>query len=235
MKETSLGACVHKLRGALLHEVTERGWCHLEQPVDVSAFLALARALGTVTRYLDVVVDAKKEREQRISRRRIVDRPSLYQADGLMLHSDPPDVDILALHCIVQDAHGGENQLVDVGDLTDAFEAEEIERLGRVEVAYSADNPDGTDGERVRPLVIHRDGLLDLFYSPWGVRTPKDEDLRHSLAGFLSYLESRPVIEVRLRPGETLFINNRHMLHGRKALPRDSRRHLVRVHIRTER
>jgi Taurine catabolism dioxygenase TauD, TfdA family len=226
-------AGVNGLLEAIRREVAERGWCHVEQPLEKSAFLDLARALGTIIRCLDVVVDAKKENEQKRTRRKNLNRPSLYQAEGLPLHTDPPDVDILALHCVVPDLHGGDNQLVDASDLDKAFEPEEIECLGRVEVAYAADNSDGTDGERTRPLVDRRGGLLDLFYVPWGVRTPTDEGLKRLLARFIRYLEEKPVIEVRLQPGETLFINNRRMLHGRRSLPQDSRRHLVRVHIRT--
>src|SRR5262249_39579516 len=132
-----VGMDVDGLREVIRREVAERGWSHVEQALETSAFLVLARALGTMIRCLDVVVDARKEQEQKRTRKKNLNRPSLYQAEGFPMHTDPPDVDILALHCVVQDLHGGDNQLIDVSDLDQAFEPEEIECLGRVEVAYA--------------------------------------------------------------------------------------------------
>jgi alpha-ketoglutarate-dependent taurine dioxygenase len=76
-----------------------------------------------------------------------------------------------------------------------------------------------------------------VFYVPWFVERPDDEAGRDRLGRFgrLVYEAHRTSrLEIRLERGQCLFIDNRRMLHGRGALPEDSRRHLVRLYLRAD-
>ena len=187
---------------------------------------------------MEVVVSPERERSQREARRNKLERPSLYQSTELGFHTDPPrthlvgGVDILAFYCVAQDPVDGASLLIDMGRIEEDFAPAEVDALGRIEVAYSTINPEGVDELHTRPLLSRRPDGLNLHYMPWGLRRPGDPGLGRVLRTFESYLHDRPVISVRLRPGEALFLDNRRMLHGRGPLTPDSPRSLLRVHLR---
>jgi hypothetical protein len=219
-------------------DLETRGWFRAALPQGRSDFEAVASVLGTVDHTLEVVVSPERERAQRAARRNKLDRPSLYQASELDFHTDPPrthlvgGVDILAFFCVDQDEVGGENLLIDMGHLRRDFTTAEVDALGRIKVAYSTINAEGIDELHTLPLVANNPDGLTLHYMPWGVRQPTDPDLARLLREFERYVREQPVVSVRLEPGDGLFLDNRRLLHGRGPLPLQSRRRMLRFHLR---
>jgi alpha-ketoglutarate-dependent taurine dioxygenase len=86
-------------------------------------------------------------------------------------------------------------------------------------------------------LLTRRGDAWAVYYVPWLVEPPEDEGTRRLLERFTDYVhdkEAHDLIAVRLRRGESLFVDNRRILHGRGALPEGSRRHLVRLYLQTD-
>jgi hypothetical protein len=76
-----------------------------------------------------------------------------------------------------------------------------------------------------------------VYYASWLLAPDLGEAERKLAARFDACLAQKDAvspIRIRLEPGEMLFVDNHRVLHGRSKLPPDSRRHLVRLYLRTE-
>jgi hypothetical protein len=208
-----------------------RGWVHIETPLSPAEFEALSQRLGSIDMRSDVVVDPVREQELRANRRTNVNRPALYQTAAMDFHTDRPSAHVLAWYCVHQDEQDGTNLLLDTHDLPEWFSAEELEALGTILVGCPPTHPTDEEEARYEPLVSRGAGSWKVYYMPWYVQTPADEDGARRLARFVQYLKEHEVIRVRLEEGESLFIDNRRIMHGRGPLPADSRRHLIRLYI----
>ncbi len=230
--EIDLDEVAARIKAAL----SAQGWAHLARPISDQEFEALGRILGTIELRTDLLVDPERAAGQR---RELgpdaVGRPVLYEPEGMEFHTDRPSVDILAWRCVEPDAEAGENRWLDLRDLGEAFSAGELAQLGRIQVGYAL--ADGAAGLQVRynPLVEDGPDGPRIYWVPWRLRPPEDEALAEVLARFVDHVRSKEEsgpLTLRLERGECLFLENRRMLHGRAALPPDSRRHLVRLYIR---
>jgi hypothetical protein len=221
----------------LAAEVRDRlpieGYVHIGWVVSEDLFTAAARQLGTIALRTDIRVDSEADEALRRARDPLyADRPSVYRAEGLSYHTDSPLMDILAWYCVEQDAVDGTSALVDAGDLAQHFDEDELAVLSRVRVR--AMMRDSGNREIVREFPLFADGKV--YYAEW-LLSPDLSEIERELAGrFADYLAKKDAsqpIRIRLNPGQSLFVNNRRILHGRSAIPPDSRRHLVRLYIRT--
>jgi hypothetical protein len=219
-------------------EVRERlpreGYVHIAGVLPEEIFTEAARQLGTVTMRTDIRVDATADDALRRARDPLhADRPSVYRADRLSYHTDTPLADVLAWYCVEQDASDGTSALVDTGDVARHFDAEELAAMERVRVRFHAGGEPGREIFGEYPLLA----AGKVYYVPWLLSPDLDEDERKIAARFEEYLAKKDAtnpIRIRLKPGEMLFIDNHRVLHGRGELPPDSRRHLVRLYIRTK-
>lgn len=192
----------------LSRELLARGYALMRRvlPGDLRA---LASSLGEVVHRSDIVLDPRK-------------RTHLASPDAVPLHTDHPDVSFIAWRCEVQDEEDGASLLVDGHSLLARLSVEELDVLAAHELPCPS--LEGRSPVTTCPIV---DCEGDLFFAPWlmGPAVP-------AISRFCALLaETRPV-EVRLGPGDVLIVANRRMLHGRRALPPDSRRRLERIWIR---
>lgn len=130
------------------------------------------------------------------------------------LHSDsqlhlgaPPDVQVMVCH--QHAAQGGETLLLDTWALLDDLRREDpallqslFEVPRRIPFVF---------GDVYGSTVALRGGALAFTHSPI---PPAPDALSQSLA---ARLRSRPTVAVAVRAGEVLVVDNRRMLHGRKA------------------
>jgi alpha-ketoglutarate-dependent taurine dioxygenase len=61
-----------------------------------------------------------------------------------------------------------------------------------------------------------------------------DEQQRRLLEKFAEYLRRKEVITIRLKAGESVFIDNNRILHGRGPIQEDSQRLIKRVWIKAD-
>ena len=218
----------------LINEILDKGYVLLPGRRSAEEYEQLGRRLGEVVLRTDVVVDASKRALQE-ARRKMSGRPSAFQSDALGFHSDNPMTNVIAFHCVRQDAVDGTLRLVDMPALLDKFSDAEIDELSCVGVSYTYLTGKNRDDEILsEPLVTRADGRLLIFYQSWMIRgelTVHQRQLLDRVAGLIEEAVTTKGIAIRLEQGQSLMVDNRRMLHGRGALPDDSKRHLVRLLI----
>jgi gamma-butyrobetaine dioxygenase len=129
-----------------------------------------------------------------------------FHTDSQDFLGAPPGLQIMV--CRRAAAIGGETRLLDGWALLDRLERtdsalyESLTRTPRLHRFYF--------GDVTRPTVAELGGHLTWTHSPM----PATDEIGVALA---RELERQPVIEVTVRAGETLLVDNHRMLHGRNA------------------
>jgi hypothetical protein len=222
-----------QLAAEVRRRLPDEGYVHIANALTEDVFTAAAQQLGTIALRTDIRVDSQADDALRRARDPLyADRPSVYRAEGLSYHTDSPIIDVLAWYCVEQDAVDGTSALVDTGDLAKHFTDDEQAALSRVRVR--AMMRDAECREIVHEYPLLADGKV--YYAPWLLVENVGDDERALAARFAAYLAQKDAtapIRIRLKPGEMLFVDNHRILHGRSEIPPDSRRHLVRLYIKT--
>ncbi len=197
------------------------------------AYWAIANYLGRVIRQnltgarLDTVSD---KGEARWDPYRVVDTDGRFEVhtDNAFLEARAPDY--LGLLCLAQAKSGGHSLLVSACTLHDEILARHPEYLPRLHEDFHHDLPANqrlpdSPPTKARPIFVRQGGdlvmhYLRLYIDP-GMETagcPLTADER-AMLDFVDGLMRRDdlVFQYRLKPGETLFSNNRWTLHGRTA------------------
>jgi hypothetical protein len=221
----------------LAAEVRDRlpreGYVHIARVLPQDVFDAAAQQLGSIELRTHIRVDTEADEALRRARDpHYADRPSVYRADGLSYHTDSPIIDMLAWYCVEQDAVDGTSALIDTGDIAQHFTAEEQAVLGRIRVR--AMQRDDQNREIIREYPLFANGKV--YYAPWLVCEDlgdAERELAARFAGYVAQKDATEPIRIRLKPGEMLFVDNHRILHGRSEIPADSKRHLVRLYIRS--
>jgi len=220
----------------ILNALSEHGYAHIRVPVSLEAFEALSSEIGTIERRTDIKVDRTGEALQ--ARNRITDgRPSTYQADPLEFHSDNPRMNVLAWYCVDQDEIGGATRLIDTSNVAEYFSEDELAILTGINVTYSVWLP-GADRESFlnEPLLTRTASGYRTYYQSWFLLdryTDEQAAALNKFADYIHFMREAHSTDVKLAQNECLFIDNRRILHGRNALGSDSRRHLIRLYIRS--
>jgi hypothetical protein len=186
----------------------DQGYVHVPGPLTAARFRALAESLGPVVLETAVRVDPSH-------------RSYLSGTAAVPFHTDHPDVRFIGWLCLAQDAADGASCYIDGLDA-----ARGLPQLEGIQL----DCPPlmGLTPIGQRPLFTRRP--LAIFYAPWLAAHGEAAALA-DLAEFRHRLIQTPVHEVRLAPGDAVFIDNRRMLHGRRALAAGSPRCLQRLWI----
>jgi hypothetical protein len=213
-----------------LAAIESLGYAHMKEPHSLETFERLAQQLGSVVMRTDLAITP--------------DRSSIvYKSDAIAFHQDNPTMNILGWYCVQQDDVDGSALLLDTGDVTGHFSPEELEVMRGISVRYPHPDPQYHNPDQGRiahllwPLLTGKAKRPEVYYVPWLLLDSYDETQNRVLEKFARYLrakEENRVIRIRLREGESLFIDNNRMLHGRGAIQPDSRRFLKRVWIKRE-
>ena len=227
-----------RLAATIRSSLQTDGLARVTTRLTLADFEALGGVIGVVELRTDIRVDPARREAQMGSRGDALgrSRPGVYQAESLALHTDRPTAATLAWYCIAQDDRGGETVLLDTSDLAEHLSSDVLATLCGIHVSYAIPLP-GSPGEQVfqHPLLAGAGPPYDVYYVPWNLTEPASNDERRALEEFADYVRrghERRAIRVRLEPGESLFIDNRRMLHGRDALTAETNRHLVRLYLR---
>jgi hypothetical protein len=147
----------------------------------------------------------------------------------VQFHTDNPNIPIVAWHCLEPDSIDGANILIDSHLVIQKLSEEDLVTLTgvRLPVPYS---------ERDHAILT-----LNPYHFYWLPRMVEEAKstfsekesgaVRRLHTALEEVHKSAQHQKVRLQKGDTLFINNRVMLHGRDEISSDSKRHLVRVYI----
>jgi hypothetical protein len=206
------------------------GYAHLKQPHSLETFERIAQQLGSIVMRTDLAITP--------------DRSSIvYKSDAIAFHQDNPAMNILGWYCVRQDDVDGSALLLDTGDVADCFSSEEMAVMRSVSVRYPHPDPQYHNPDRglvaylLWPLLTEKATRHQVYYVPWLLLDSYTEKQSRVVAKFTQYLrakEENQAISIRLQEGESLFIDNNRMLHGRGPIQPDSKRFLKRVWIKRD-
>lgn len=219
---------------AIRHTLQTDGYLHLPWPMTMENYEAIAGRLGTIVLKSDVKVDAARARSQE-QVRRIKGRAGIYTPGALGFHTDPT-ADLVSWYCMEQDDDGHPMMVLDLRDMEEHFSTEEREILSRVELLSPVITSESEKETLIiKSLLTKKNGKFEIFYVPWLVRESEDAAVRKMVEKFAAYVKNKEetqLIVLPVKPGDTVFLDNHRMLHGRGELSRTSKRHLVRFYLR---
>lgn len=198
------------------------GILFIERGVERSAFDAIVERIGA-----------------QIAEERIQLRPGAHayvaKPGRVPLHTDHPDVDFIAWHCVEQDREDGASLLLDSRPTLEAMQRESPARYAKLfDTTLVCPPLAGGPPTLARPVLRSDAEGTHLFCSPW-LRAVDDHDGRgEALAELrerLSIAAKAQCISLRMQRGGVVVVDNRRVLHGRAPIAEDSRRRLDRVWI----
>ncbi|MGI9382320.1 MAG: TauD/TfdA family dioxygenase [Methyloligellaceae bacterium] len=205
----------------VLDAVAETGYCVFPTGQTYEAFLEFCKELGDVFHISEVKIGGP--------------RPRAYQrSDEIPYHTDHISAQVAVWYCHQPEPTGNEMRLIDLAQVAMRLDAHELEALGRATTHIR--KPEHGVWEEGHIPVYQTEGSRQLFhYVDWADPDCPDAAAEDAVAAFKRHLREAmeaAVVEADLQPGDALFIDNNRILHGRRALPTDSKRHLKRIWIR---
>lgn len=220
----------------IVNILNDNGYAHVRGHTTMEWCEEVSARVGTVIAKSDIIFDPVRDAAQRKTRAFKQDRPSVYLGGELGLHTDNPYWNVLGWYCVEQDAASGASILIDTSDISKHFTADELERLCGTNLLLPLREASGKEIVALVPVLTRTDEGYNLYWASWLKLDSYDDAQKVTLdrlGEWLLHKQEAEAIEIWLRPGECLFVNNGRMLHGRGALSENSRRHLVRLSIRS--
>lgn len=190
-------------------------YCHVAEKLAEKQFDALVNRLGEVTQTQVLCVD-----ERSVYRH---SHPSEFK-----LHTDSVVSQVIAMYCCDAGAKPVATEVVNISDLFDYFNLKEIEGL---KTLYFRD-PFSLGADSI-PFLRGNRQSYEVYYADW-LSEPagnKAQDVLMDKLKFFIEQKAKIATPVLLAPGESLFIMNRKLLHGRKEVDKNSSRKFKRVWI----
>lgn len=194
--------------------IDERGFAWMQGDFNDDDFVGLARTFGEICSDTPVRVIAGR-------------RTYLASPDAIPIHTDHPWADIIAWRCVAQDPVDGASLLVDGLDVVRTLDNDTVRVLRALELPAMV-----RLGDPALPTpIVAGEVSPRIFYAPWLEPMTREIETRPALERWRSALHVATAIEIRMRPGDMLFADNRRMLHGRRRLAPESPRRLRRLWI----
>jgi hypothetical protein len=207
--------------------ISRQGYAHVTKPMSVEGFEAIARRLGSIAMRTDLTITPGRS-------------SIVYKPDAIAFHQDNPSMNIIGWHCVQQDEFDGSARLIDTADVVDHFSANQLAIMTGIYVKCpdadpSRHNPDkGLVAYILWPMLTKKPTRCEVYYVPWLLLESYTAEQQEVIDQFDEYLRAKEIINIRLNQGETLFIDNNRMLHGRAAINSGSKRFLKRVWIKRD-
>jgi hypothetical protein len=157
----------------------------------------------------------------------------LSRPHAVPLHTDHPEIELVAWWCEIADASNGAILLCDGFEVLHRFElsGHNTSVLSSINVRYRL-LPELKLHALWRMLTRKKDAV-QLYYAPWLVDRNLSEYANECLLHFESTLAGCMVAGVQMSPSDCLIAHNSRMLHGREALDENSKRSLLRFWIKS--
>ncbi len=190
------------------------GFFYIPNPISSFDFRDICGEFGEIISETEVCVKDKSSKR-------------LHTNLPMGLHSDHPDVEIVAWHCHISDEEGGALLLLDISKMISEFSLNEIENLKKITVRVP---PLGDHPERHQGLLSILDQRNIFYYADWLVQEPVSEYAQAALLKFERVISSSPEVKsIHLQRGEAILVDNRRMLHGRSGFSTNSQRFIKRL------
>lgn len=182
-----------------------------------SEFCNLMEDIGTIINTSDIKINALSNRK-------------FNHHEALDLHTDTPLADYAAWYCITQDKVAGETEILDGFTLLDEIPSSLISVLCNTEIKFPIYK--SHDVKKHPILTLKNNEYKQIYYTSWLKNKNYSKEQKDAITAFEIQVSNATPINIKLEPNETLIINNKRMLHGRKKIAADSSRYLYRVHIK---
>ena len=203
------------------------GFAHIPSTISLEGFEALSSKLGSIVMRTDLAITP--------GRTSIV-----YKPDAIAFHQDNPAMNIIGWHCVQQDQIDGSALLIDTADIVSHFSPDHLKIMTTIDVRCPDTDPNRHNPDKgliayfLWPMLTQKPERTEVYYVPWLMLDSYSPEQRDVIARFDEYLLAKEVINIRLNEGETLFIDNNRMLHGRGPIDTGSKRFLKRVWIKRD-
>ena len=145
------------------------------------------------------------------------------------LHTDHPDIDLVAWRCEVQDVADGASLLVDLRAAVAELEPTTRAALRGVKLPCpSLFELTRAPLHGTRPVLMNDD---DVYFAEW--LTPQAEGPCQAWPRLLATVARVAPTEIRLARGQVLLVDNHRMAHGRRRVSANSARRLQRAWVVT--
>lgn len=150
--------------------------------------------------------------------------------EALDLHTDTPLANYVSWYCINQDKIAGESEIIDGFQLLNSLPNEIRDTLSNTDIKFPIYKKHAVRNYPI--LTLDETGFKQLYYTSWLKNENYTDKQKEAIFSFEEKLENTPPIKIKLKPCESLIIDNNRMLHGRQLIPADSDRYLYRIHVR---
>jgi alpha-ketoglutarate-dependent taurine dioxygenase len=183
-------------------------------------FFAVARRLGIVLTELAVFVEPRQV-------------PYVRNAGVVPFHTDHhPLADIIGWYCVQPCRSGTPSVYLDAEDAYDRMSPADQDKLQRIRLRVKS-----AKGRELVPVVTFDGSRPRFAWNSLWLHKPIEPDAQGAVRRFSTMLATpgrAHTVTVPLAAGEFVFIDNKRFLHGRDAIPPDSRRLLYRLWISSD-
>lgn len=173
-----------------------------------SQFDMINKRLGNLLYETDIKLDSSKSNV-------------VYNPEEVLFHTDYPKAQIVSWICVDSNDSEAPIELIDTNNF-DFFDPKILDLLRKVDVFFKCKL---TSSQYKIPLIIDYGNRIGTTYNPWGIQ---QTEFQNELSYFYKYLEVCNQYTISLKENDALFIDNHRLLHGRKEISPNSKRHLIR-------
>ena len=191
----------------LLDEISAKGYA-IADVGSVEAYRELSRKFGDL--WFEAEITLKEGRQY-----------GAHNPRALDFHTDAPTANLVGWYAKVP---GAPTLLKDLSEIS--IDEATVTSLRHVKCACPA-----TDRKNFshHPVFDSEGNKARFYYAPWFVQREKAlPEHQAALVKFEKALLPITIQSVTLKPGQALYVDNGRMLHGRNAIPEDSKRLLIR-------
>lgn len=226
-RRTSDDSLINELSIAAGDSLDRLGYAHITEQLSVEVFEAVSGRLGPIAMRTDLTITPGRS-------------SIVYKPDAIAFHQDNPGMKIIGWHCVQQDDLDGSARLIDTSNVIDHFTPEELDIMSGISIRCPDSDPHRHNPDKgliayfLWPMLTKSSDRHLVYYVPWLMLDSYTPAQQEVIEKFDEYILSTEVINIRLNEGETLFIDNNRMLHGRDAIHVGSKRFLKRVWIKRD-
>ncbi|MDF1698289.1 MAG: TauD/TfdA family dioxygenase [Saprospiraceae bacterium] len=225
---------IPKYTNLIEEEILRNGYIHIRDKMIEKDYQSISESLGFLMSKSELKLDPKKDKAQEQRRKYWTEddaRPSIYKHFALDFHTDNPRQNRISWYCIRQDEKFGALLLIDSRNILADFTSVEKEVLKSIRLRYIMIEG-GNEYHPWEPLLTIKDGQEEIYFAEWHLKDAYTKEQLALIDRFKRGLEREKesgTIAVRLEPGESIYVDNRRMLHARGPISEDSKRHIIRL------
>lgn len=155
-------------------------------------------------------------------------RALVTSSKALDFHTDHHKAKWVLWHCIEQTDDGGESILVDAISVYNQLSEAEKQALSQVMLF---EHNIFEDDEDFCPVVTQENGMLKFYYSFWMADKKLQGAPKSAFMAFRAAITKETPVEMKLKKGDVLIIDNHRILHGRREIRGNQNRFLKRFWI----